>query len=234
MYFENIVLSGAVLITEVSETREGPRLSWSLSALLETRGDDDESSHDSNSKDLYDIGIWLLRSLILALKRWDKYTYIEAFTEIFRFSVHEFSQEFGKYSMKHKRYNHSKCICLCSACLIEGLCVWDAGSVCGWMCNVRLRGLDVCVCLCLTSVSMSVFVSMPVSVSVFLRSRSVEKCFREAALLSLLPPGWFSRLAHVPHTRRKSMRPNFRWLWTVLVSIRRFKSVIQILVLSKL
>ena len=53
------------------------------------------------------------------------------------------------------------------------------------MCNVRLRGLDVCVCLCLTSVSVSV------SVSVFLRSRSVEKCFREAALLSLLPPGWF-------------------------------------------
>ena len=30
------------------------------------------------------------------------------------------------------------------------------------------------------------------STSVFLRSRSVEKCFREAALLSLLPPGWFS------------------------------------------
>ena len=49
--------------------------------------------------------------------------YVEAFTEIFRFSVHEFSQVFGKYSMKHKRYNHSKCICLCSACLIEGLCV---------------------------------------------------------------------------------------------------------------
>ena len=69
------------------------------------------------------------------------------------------------------------------------------------------------------------------STSVFLRSRSVSERLRRYHYCHLVG---FPRLVHVPHTRRKSMRLNFRWLWTVLVSIRRFKSVIQMLVLSKL
>ena len=38
--------------------------------------------------------------------------------------MHKFWREFGKHSTKHKRYNHSECLCLCSACLNVGLCMW--------------------------------------------------------------------------------------------------------------
>ena len=55
-------------------------------------------------------------------------------------------------------------------------------DVCVWMNVLSAFVRSGCVCLS-TSVSLSL--------SVFLRSRSVEKCFREAAPLSLLPPGWF-------------------------------------------